>query len=151
MITIWLGPAPFSPYTPSKLGAQEWRNVWDYSGGKLTDWGAHLIDTAQVAIAEEHGGPLEIDGKGEFPRDALSTTATKYEIHYRYKNDVEMIVKSGGTGIHVEGTDGWRSSVPNGARRWPRAKRRFLKLRLRWMEIECGRSRRRNTSILFKR
>ncbi|HRK36596.1 MAG TPA: Gfo/Idh/MocA family oxidoreductase [Candidatus Hydrogenedentes bacterium] len=104
---LWLGPAPFTPYTSSKLGAQEWRNVWDYSGGKLTDWGAHMIDTAQVAIFEEHGGPLEIDGTGEFPKDALSTTATKYEIHYRYKNDVEMIVKSGGEGIRIEGTDGW--------------------------------------------
>jgi hypothetical protein len=104
---MWLGPAPYTPYTPSKLGAQEWRNVWDYSGGKLTDWGAHLIDTAQVAIFEEHGGPLEIDGKGVFPKNALSTTATEYEIHYRYPNDVEMVVKSGGTGIRFEGTDGW--------------------------------------------
>ncbi|MCC6797611.1 MAG: Gfo/Idh/MocA family oxidoreductase [Candidatus Hydrogenedentes bacterium] len=104
---LWLGPAPYTPYTPTKTGAQEWRNVWDYSGGKLTDWGAHLIDTAQVAIFEEHGGPLEIDGKGEFPKDAMSTTATKYEIHYRYKNDVEMIVKSGGAGIRIEGSEGW--------------------------------------------
>jgi predicted dehydrogenase len=104
---LWLGPAPYSPYTPSKLGAQQWRNVWDYSGGKLTDWGAHLIDTAQVAIFEERGGPLEIDGKGVFPKNALSTTATEYEIHYRYANDVEMTVKSGGTGIRFEGTDGW--------------------------------------------
>jgi predicted dehydrogenase len=104
---LWLGPAPLSPYTPTKLDAQQWRNVWDYSGGKLTDWGAHLIDTAQVAIFEEHGGPLEIDGKGVFPKDALSTTATEYEIRYRYANDVELIVKSGGTGIRCEGTDGW--------------------------------------------
>jgi len=104
---LWLGPAPYTPYTPSKLGAQQWRNVWDYSGGKLTDWGAHLIDTAQVAMFEEHGGPFEVDGKGVFPKDAMSTTATEYEIRYRYKNDVEMIVKSGGTGIRFEGTEGW--------------------------------------------
>ena len=104
---LWLGPAPYTPYTPSKLGPQQWRNVWDYSGGKLTDWGAHLIDTAQVAMFEERGGPLEVDGKGVFPEDALSTTATEYEIHYRYANDVEMIVKSGGTGIRFEGTKGW--------------------------------------------
>ena len=37
----------------------------------------------------------------------MSTTATKYEIRYRYKNGVELIVKSGGTGIRIEGTDGW--------------------------------------------
>ena len=43
---MWLGPAPYSPYTPTKTGQQEWRNQFDYSGGKLTDWGAHLLDTA---------------------------------------------------------------------------------------------------------
>lgn len=104
---MWLGPAPFSPYTPTKLGAQQWRNVYDYSGGKLTDWGAHLIDTAQVALFEELGGPLEVDGKGVFPEGTMANTATTYDIRYRYKNDVEMIVKSGGTGIRFEGTDGW--------------------------------------------
>lgn len=104
---LWLGPAPYTPYTPSKLEAQPWRNVWDYSGGKLTDWGAHLIDTAQVAMDAQHTGPVEIDGKGEFPVNALSNTATEYEIHYRYANGVEMAVKSGGTGIRFEGTEGW--------------------------------------------
>jgi len=104
---MWLGPAPYTPYTPTKLGPQEWRNNWDYSGGKLTDWGAHLMDTAQVAIFEELGGPVEIDGKGDFPVGTMANTATTYDIRYRYKNDVEMIVKSGGTGIRFEGTDGW--------------------------------------------
>ena len=104
---MWLGPAPYSPYTPTKLGPQEWRNIWDYSGGKLTDWGAHLLDTAQVAIFQEHGGPLSVEGKGMFPEDAMSTTATEYEIHYQYAGDVELIVKSGGTGIRFEGEDGW--------------------------------------------
>lgn len=104
---LWLGPAPYTPYTPTKLSPQQWRNIWDYSGGKLTDWGAHLIDTAQVAIFEEHGGPVEVDGKGVFPKDAMSTTATEYEIHYRYANKAELIVKSGGTGIRFEGSEGW--------------------------------------------
>ncbi|MBI5091794.1 MAG: Gfo/Idh/MocA family oxidoreductase [Candidatus Hydrogenedentes bacterium] len=104
---LWLGPAPYTPYTPTKLGPQQWRNVWDYSGGKLTDWGAHLLDTAQVAIFQEQGGPLSVDGKGVFPKDAMTTTATEYEIHYQYPGDVELIVKSGGTGIRIEGADGW--------------------------------------------
>ncbi|MCC6699098.1 MAG: Gfo/Idh/MocA family oxidoreductase [Candidatus Hydrogenedentes bacterium] len=107
---LWLGPAPYTPYTPSKTEQQHWRNVWDYSGGKLTDWGAHLLDTAQVAMLQEHGGPLTIDGKGTFPKNAMTTTATKYKIYYQYPNGVEMIVKSGGTGIRFEGTDGWVQS-----------------------------------------
>ena len=107
---LWLGPAPFSPYTPTKLGAQEWRNHFDYSGGKLTDWGAHLIDTAQVALYEEHGGPVEVDGKGEFPVDCMANTATSYEINYKYASGVEMTVKSDGTGIGFYGSDGWIKS-----------------------------------------
>jgi hypothetical protein len=104
---MWLGPAPYTPYTPTKLEKQHWRNVWDYSGGKLTDWGAHLMDTAQVAIFEELGGPVEVDGRGIFPKNALSNTASTYKIKYRYANDVEMIVRSGGTGIRFEGKEGW--------------------------------------------
>ncbi|MCF6287492.1 MAG: Gfo/Idh/MocA family oxidoreductase [Candidatus Hydrogenedentes bacterium] len=107
---MWLGPAPFSPYTPTKLGAQEWRNDFDYSGGKLTDWGAHLIDTAQVALYEEHGGPVSVDGKGEFPVDCMANTATTYEIDYEYASGVTMKVKSDGAGIRFDGSDGWIKS-----------------------------------------
>jgi predicted dehydrogenase len=104
---MWLGPAPYSPYTPTKTGQQEWRNQFDYSGGKLTDWGAHLLDTAQVAMSQEHGGAISVDGKGTFPTDAMSNTALDYEIKYVYPDKVKMTVKSGGTGIAFFGTDGW--------------------------------------------
>ncbi len=107
---LWLGPAPEAPYMPSRLDPQGWRNNFDYSGGKLTDWGAHLIDTAQVAMCLEHSGPVEVDGKGEFPEGMLSNTALNYEIRYQYANGVEMLVKSDGTGIGFYGTDGWVKS-----------------------------------------
>ncbi|MCP4639374.1 MAG: Gfo/Idh/MocA family oxidoreductase [bacterium] len=107
---LWLGPAPYTPYTPTKLGPQQWRNIWDYSGGKLTDWGAHLMDTAQVAMFQQLGGPLEVHGEGVFPENSMSTTATTYKLRYQYADDVEMFVKSGGTGIRFEGSDGWVQS-----------------------------------------
>ncbi len=107
---MWLGPAPFSPYTPTKLGAQEWRNHFDYSGGKLTDWGAHLMDTAQVALYEEHGGPVKVSGVGDFPVDCMANTATNYDIDYTYGNGVTMKVKSDGAGIGFYGSDGWIKS-----------------------------------------
>jgi hypothetical protein len=68
------------------------------------------MDTAQVAIFEEHGGPVTINGQGTFPEDAMSNTAAEYKIRYRYANGVEMLVKSGGTGIRFEGSDGWIES-----------------------------------------
>ena len=107
---LWLGPAPFTPYTPTKLGAQQWRNNFDYSGGKLTDWGAHLIDTAQVAISQEHGGPVEVAGKGDFPVNAMANTATHYALNYRYASGVTMEVKSDGAGVGFYGSEGWIKS-----------------------------------------
>lgn len=107
---LWLGPAPFAPYSPTRLGPQQWRNIFDYSGGKLTDWGAHLMDTAQVALFEEHGGPVEVEGQGNFPVDCMADTAETYELRYRYANGVTMEVKSDGAGIGFYGSDGWVKS-----------------------------------------
>ncbi|MHC4172730.1 MAG: Gfo/Idh/MocA family protein, partial [Planctomycetota bacterium] len=40
---VWLGPAPFEPYTPKRChGSFRW--IYDYSGGQLTDLGAHFND-----------------------------------------------------------------------------------------------------------
>ena len=104
---LWLGPAPFVPYSPMRTNRQAWRNIRDYSGGKLTDWGAHLIDSAQVANNAESSGPVRVHGKGVIPENAMNTVPRTYDIHYTYANGVEMRVKSGGVAIRLEGTDGW--------------------------------------------
>jgi len=102
----WLGPAPYVPYSPARC---HWNFRWisDYSGGQLTDWGAHLIDTAQWANNTEHTGPIEIDGRGVFPTEGIYDTAKEFHIEYKYANDVNMIVDSGGIKIRCEGSDGW--------------------------------------------
>jgi len=104
---MWLGPAPFHPFTPTRTGPQQWRNIRDYSGGKLADWGAHLLDTAQVANFAEGTGPVEVEGTGEVPKNAMTTMPVTYKLRYRYANGVEMFVESGGVFIRFEGTDGW--------------------------------------------
>lgn len=104
---LWTGPAPLSPYSSSRTNPEVWRQIRDYSGGKLADWGAHLIDTAQVANGAESSGPVEVEGSGEKPVDALTTQFVKYRITYRYANDVRLEVESGGIAIRFEGTAGW--------------------------------------------
>jgi predicted dehydrogenase len=104
---MWLGPAPFHPYTPTRTEAMHWRQVRDYSGGELTDWGAHLLDTAQVANFAEKSGPVEVEGEGEIPKNSMATTFIKFKVHYRYANGVEMFVESGGVAIRFDGTEGW--------------------------------------------
>lgn len=104
---LWLGPAPFRPYSPSITQEQVWRQIRDFSGGTLTDWGAHLVDTAQVANFAEHSSPVWVEGRGEFPPDSLNTVAHRYELNYRYANGVTMRVTSEGTSLRFEGTAGW--------------------------------------------
>jgi predicted dehydrogenase len=104
---MWLGPAPHRPYSPHLTDAQVWRQIRDFSGGSLTDWGAHLIDTAQVGNFAENSGPVAVQGKGVIPPKTVNTVPHTYEITYTYANGVVMEVKTGPTSIRFEGTDGW--------------------------------------------
>ena len=56
---MWLGPAPWRPYT-SKIAPGGWMGYRDYSGGEMTNWGAHMFDTAQWAMGADESGPVEI-------------------------------------------------------------------------------------------
>ena len=103
---LWLGPAPWKPFR-NGLHMFHWRWNSDYSGGQLSDWGAHQIDTAQWANDTEHTGPIEVEGTGKRHATGLYDTFHEYHLTYRYANGVEMHVDSGGTGLRFEGTDGW--------------------------------------------
>ena len=107
---MWLGPAPDAPYTISRTKQQHWRHVWDYSGGKFSDWGMHQLDTAQWANDTERTGPISINGKGTINEGSMYNTFVDYEIDYAYENGVKLNVKSGGTSIHFYGSDGWCGS-----------------------------------------
>lgn len=104
---LWLGPAPFRPYTPSLTDDQVWRQIRDFSGGSLTDWGAHLIDTAQVGNFAENSGPVAVAGEGVIPPDSMNTVPRDYDLTYTYENGVTMEVNSGSTSIRFEGSAGW--------------------------------------------
>ena len=76
---MWLGPAPKRPYNP-KRSLYHFRWFWDYSGGQMTNLGAHDIDVVQwamqvkgpTAIASS-GGRFALEDNGETPdtQDAL--------------------------------------------------------------------------------
>lgn len=104
---MWQGQAPEAPYMPGRV---HWNFRWNlmYSGGMLTDWGAHIIDLAQWANDTEKSGPVEVEGKGEFPpRDAAWNTASTFNLNLKYANGVTMNIISKGPGARFEGTDGW--------------------------------------------
>ncbi len=62
---MWLGPAPAKDYCDERR--KEFRWFFEYSGGKMTDWGAHHIDIAQWALAVDRTGPTSVVAKGTFP------------------------------------------------------------------------------------
>jgi len=103
---MWLGPAPWAPYTKDRC---HWNFRWilDYSGGMLTDWGAHLLDGAQWGNNTEHTGPVEVEGKGVFWNEGLYNTAKEFHIEYTYADGVKLFVDSGTPSLRFEGSEGW--------------------------------------------
>ena len=54
----WLGPAPWRPYNADMVGG--WMASRDFSGGEMTNWGAHHFDIAQWGLDMDKSGPVEI-------------------------------------------------------------------------------------------
>jgi predicted dehydrogenase len=103
---MWLGPAPFAPYTPDRVHFN-FRWIWDYSGGIICDWGTHLFDTAQWANDTERSGPVEIEGTGTYWEGGLYNTVKDYDVTFRYANGVVMTCKPGNPSIKFVGSNGW--------------------------------------------
>jgi predicted dehydrogenase len=103
---MWLGPAPYAPYTKDRVHFN-FRWIKDYSGGIICDWGTHLFDTAQWANDTERSGPVEIEGSGTFWEGGLYDTVKDYDVTYRYANGVIMRCTPGNPSIKFVGRDGW--------------------------------------------
>jgi predicted dehydrogenase len=58
---MWLGPAPLVPFDPFRC-IYHFRWFWDYSGGQMTNWGAHDLDIARWALDAK--APASVSGFG---------------------------------------------------------------------------------------
>ncbi|MCX7886887.1 MAG: Gfo/Idh/MocA family oxidoreductase, partial [Verrucomicrobiae bacterium] len=104
---MWLGPAPYEPYTRLRCH-RTFRYILDYTPGELIDRGAHVADLAQWGNGTTHTGPVEIEGVGEFPKEGLFDTAIAYDIHARYADGVKLhITDKQPRGVKFEGDQGW--------------------------------------------
>ena len=118
---FWLGPAPWAPYTEKRC---HWNFRWilDYSGGQVTDWGAHHIDIAQWGMGTDDTGPVEVQGVGVFPDKGLWDAAVDYRFDCRYANGVMLYVGSNNhctQGVKFIGDDGWVHVTRNGVKADP--------------------------------
>ncbi len=91
---FWLGPAPWRPFVDFGNGGVHWNWRWvmDYSGGQLTDWAGHHIDIAHWGLDTEDTGPVEIEGKGNYPDNGLYNALMTYKFHCKYANGIDMVV-----------------------------------------------------------
>jgi len=102
----WLGQTPFVPYMPQR-GNRSFRWWYEYSGGKLTDWGAHHIDIAQWALGAIGTGPVEVDGSGVLDdRENCFNTAQTFRGTMKFGNGTTLKFEDGGkdnNGILLQG------------------------------------------------
>lgn len=123
----WLGPAPKVDYRHLKTGDSgrgksnchyEFRWWYEYSGGKLTDWGAHHVDIAVWALQAngQSGIPLSIGGEATHPvpfekgyptKQDQYNTATAFNLKAQFPDDVELTIRHDtDNGVLIEGDKG---------------------------------------------
>ena len=123
----WLGPAPLAdynylagPHGETKSWSRcfyEFRWWYEYSGGKLTDWGAHHVDIATWAMNKTDTGPVSVNPisvKHPVPfKDGYPTvsnrynTATEFLIEATFADGTVLAIRhDGDNGILFEGTEG---------------------------------------------
>jgi predicted dehydrogenase len=103
---FWLGPAPKRPYHPRHVH-YNFRFFWDYSGGQMTNWGAHHLDIAQWGLGMDESGPVLVQGKARYNAEGLFEVPEWCEVHYEYANGTKIICGQGQPGgTTFEGQDG---------------------------------------------
>jgi predicted dehydrogenase len=117
---LWEGPAPHRDFCPAILPLN-WRHNFDYSGGMITDWGAHHIDIVQWALGMDESGPVRIENiKGTLPDPGeLYNTAGTFHFECVYADGTRLHVNDNSDpsykqGIQFEGEDGKSIYVKRG-------------------------------------
>lgn len=105
---MWLGPAPYTEYVPERTHGS-FRHWLEYSGGMMTDWGAHHNDIAQWGIGADRSGPVAVEAQGlrRFGHNSFNAFQ-EFEVTYTYPNGVTLVTgHKGENGVQFDGDEGW--------------------------------------------
>ena len=107
---FWKGPTPDFAYIKERCH-YEFRWWYEYSGGKLTDWGAHHNDIAQWGLGKDDTGPVAITAVGsDLPKDQIHNYNChhNFAVTYEYADGTRLVTTSEGeNGNRFIGDDGW--------------------------------------------
>ena len=87
---MWLGPAPYTPYTKDRCSNKLWWFISDYALGFIAGWGVHPLDIALWGGGERVACPVEIEGKGVWPTKGICDTAMNWNVVCKYDSGVTM-------------------------------------------------------------
>lgn len=80
---MWLGPAPWSDYTPVKCHGN-FRSFFDYSGGVFGDFWCHIADIMFMSLHPIN--LLSIDARGEVPDDGIADTPKWIDVDFKFRD-----------------------------------------------------------------
>lgn len=115
---MWLGPAPYKPYSPHRVH-QTFRGYWDYDGGGLGDMGQHYLDPVQYFLGKDDTSPVSVEV--DAPQQHIDAVGTWRRIEYTYADGCKIILDGEGSEDNVpyiEGPKGklypnFKSDIPN--------------------------------------
>ncbi len=104
---MWLGPAPMTDYVYERTHGS-FRHWLEYSGGMMTDWGAHHNDIMQWALGMDDSGPIAIEAQGSRKFGHNSYNAFQdYDVYYTYPGDINVHCSNKGeNGVTFTGEKG---------------------------------------------
>lgn len=103
---MWLGPVVWTDYHPQRVH-YDFRFVPEFSGGDITNWGAHHLDIAQWALGMDASGPISVRGMGERnPHGSIHTPYFDIDVDFEFPNGVPLKLHSKRRGITFYGTEG---------------------------------------------
>ncbi len=104
---FWQGQTTAVPFIPERCH-YEFRWWYEYSGGKMTDWGAHHNDIAQWGLGADETGPVAVEATGYAdPRPDCYNVHSDFTVHYTYAHDGPRLVCTAGgeNGVKFVGED----------------------------------------------